>query len=147
MAKINASLADVKDDFLIEPGTYQFEVVDAPGYKFDGTPEDEDPDQYRIKSKIVGIVEGLDESALGRTFVDFVDVKMRTDGTPSQYGLIQLKRYATAILGEENIRGREVDTDELKGHRFIGQLYHDSYTPKGSTEQKTNNKLKAIVPA
>lgn len=147
MAKINASLADVSTEFIpAEPGVYIFEIQDVVESTKEGRVT------YQIKSKIMELISGVGEDSLNKVVTDFISIH-KADGSINQYGLITLKRYFEAVLGKENVeqRGDDLDTDELKGQRFKGQIEISSYFPKGVEEVEENrrykNEFKAILPA
>lgn len=136
MAKIRASLADVSTEFPIyEPGVYEFEIVDVTEQE-----KDDEVVGYRVKSKIM--TEG---EYYGKPMSDFISL-VKKNGDVNDIGLSQLRRYFELKLDKDEIdeRGDDLDTDELKGVRFRGQIVIDSYTPEGASEPRRNNKFKAI---
>ena len=154
MAKIGASLANVSTEFQdIMPETYRWQITDVTEHK-DKAENGEPTLQYRVKSKIISLANGGDTEEKGRVFVDFVDLNNRKDGSLNQFGLIQLKRYFVAVLGDDVVteRGDDLDTDELKGQFFDGELSIRQYESKkernadGTPVMKSQNVLKSIVP-
>jgi hypothetical protein len=145
MAKIAASLADVSTEFVpADPGVYRFEI-DKVEEK-----EKESRITYQINSKIVSVVSGTGEDSIGKTVVDFIAIHKK-DGSINQYGLVQLKRYFEAILGKENVeaRGDDLDTDELKGGFFVGEIGIESYKANAgqpNEEERFKNVFKTIQP-
>jgi hypothetical protein len=147
MARIQASLADVSTEFVPSaPGVYIFEINDVVEQTKDGKIT------YQIKSKIIEpFGDAGDADSVGKVVTDFISIHSK-DGSINQYGLITLKRYFEAVLGKDNVaeRGDDLDTDELKGQRFKGQIEIDSYYPKGVEETEENkrykNVFKAILP-
>lgn len=149
MARINASLADVSTEFVpAQPGVYIFEIGEVAESTKDGKIT------YQVKSKIVDLADSGsgDAESVGKPVTDFISIHKK-DGSINQYGLITLKRYFEAVLGKDNVeaRGDDLDTDELKGQRFKGQIEIDSYYPSGVEEIEENkrykNVFKAILPA
>lgn len=147
MARISASLADVSTEFVpAAPGLYIFEIADVVEQTKD------DKTTYQLKNKIVEVVDGSgDEDSLNKTVTDYVSIHKK-DGSINQYGLITLKRYFEAVLGKDNVeeRGDDLDTDELKGQRFKGQIEIESYYSTGAEQTEENKKykntFKAILP-
>lgn len=155
MAKIGASLANVSTDFQdIMPGVYRWQITDVTEHPGKAEQGGGATLQYRVKSKILGLAEGGDTDEKNRVFVDFIDLNNRKDGSSNQYGLVQLKRYFEAVLGADVVaeRGDDLDTDELKGQYFDGELAIRTYeskketNPDGTPVMKSQNVLKSIVP-
>lgn len=146
MARINASLSDVSTEFTpAAPGVYIFSITDVVEQQKDGKIT------YQVKTKIEENISGDDES-VNKTVTDFISIHKR-DGSINQYGLITLKRYFEAVLGKDNVeaRGDDLDTDELKGSRFKGQIKIDSYWPTGVDQtdeslKRYKNVFEAILP-
>jgi hypothetical protein len=145
MARIQASLSDVSTEFVpADPGVYVFEIEEVE------ESEKEGKITYKVKNRIKENVSGSDDS-LEKVVTDFISIHKK-DGSINQYGLITLKRYFEAVLGKENVeaRGDDLDTDELKGQRFKGQIEIDSYYSNGVEQTEENkrykNVFKAILP-
>lgn len=147
MAKIAASLADVSTEFVpSDPGVYIFEIDKI---------EEKDKEgriTYQVNSKILSVVSGTGDECIGKTVVDFISIHKK-DGSINQYGLVTLKRYFEAVLGKENVeaRGDDLDTDELKGGQFQGEIGIESYTPpqtdpNNPPEPRYKNVFKTIQP-
>jgi hypothetical protein len=137
MARIQASLADVSTEFVpADPGVYVFEIEDVEESEKEGKLT------YKVKNRIKENVSGSDDS-LEKVVTDFISIHKK-DGSINQYGLITLKRYFEAVLGKENVeaRGDDLDTDELKGQRFKGQIDIESYYPNGVEQTEANKKYK-----
>lgn len=152
MGKIKASLAEVSTEFkLLAPGSYELEiksVKEHPG-------EDGDPKAYSVLSKVVA--PGTDQH--DQTFSDYINLK-NSEGEIMDFALANLKKYFEVIYGIDEVSGPQVhgkrsggwtddqfDTDLLVGKRWKGHIIIDSYTKKGETEPRRNNKIKAMEAA
>lgn len=141
MPKVNANLAEISTSFEpVEPGVYEFlikdieiEELDAEGGKKKGKRQ-----VYIFKNKI----DQPDSEENGREIWDRIHIHKK-DGTINEFGLVQLKRYFEAVLGEGNADRDDLDTDEIKNGRFQAEVAIETYTKNG--EEIPTNRLKNIV--
>lgn len=155
MPKINApSMADVSTEFvLIEPGTKQFKILEAPVNTNGG--------RQNVAIKLEVQDPGDDH---GRTVKDTIHLHKK-NGEENPVGLAQLKRYFEAVLGQEQVAtmaSADYDTDMIVGGIVLGEVYieqfpkmkkvGDTYTDEQETDPKTgepifikSNKVKNIV--
>ena len=92
--------------------------------------EVEDPDHPNETSRKAKMFDGL--------------VMTKNDGSLNEISLRQLKRYMEAILGEDAANTDELDTDDLVGGKFLGEVKLTSYEKNG--EQIPKNEFRKILP-
>lgn len=137
MPKVRGSLADVSTEFQpVEPDTYVLELKECKEVV-----HDDDRVHYEVLSEIKGLYDGGAETPSdfdGRKIRDFIHIHTK-DGELNEYGLINLKRYAEATVGEERANDEDFDTDEMLNSQFVAEVYIDEY------QGRKNNKIKNIV--
>lgn len=148
MPKIKGSLADVSTDYqLIEPDTYEFKVDEI---EVEETKPSKDYPEGQLLYIVISKVDQPGEEAHGRKVYDRIYwYKKAKDGEPggeNEYSKIQLKRYFEAILGEERANEDDLDTDELKGGRFMAEVTIESWENKNTGKSGQSNRLKNISP-
>jgi len=146
MPKVGASLSDVSTTFVpVDPDMYHctFEKPEMT-MKNDRT-------TIVVEMKIVsGEETGAANS--GRTIRDRISMHLK-DGSPNEYGAVQLKRYVEAGIPDSedwsDTRWDDFDTDELTGCEALLAVTIEEYEeklPGGRKQMNKTNRIKRILP-
>lgn len=143
MAKVRASLKDVSTQYQpIEPATYEVEVVECTE-----TVKEDDRVYYTIKAEIKGVFEDGVSTASDydkRKITDFIHIHTR-DGEINEVGLIQLKRWAEATVGEDRANDDDFDTDEMIGQRCMADIIVTTIN-QGPRKGEPTNEIRLVHP-
>lgn len=139
MPRIKASLADVSTEFTpVEPGAYEAEITDVA----------ETTNEGRTHYDVTLTVKDPGDF-FGRKIRDRIYIHKK-DGDLNEYGLVQLKRYFEATVGEDRANADDADTDELLHQHAMIQVGIDGYEVEnkltGKTEKRQVNRVEAIAP-
>lgn len=132
--KINVRLDDVSTQFIpAPPGEYQCKVERVEDKSSNGRPA----------FQIMSVIDEPGNEEHGKPIFDYISLTTK-NGDDNKLGRAQLKGYVEAILGEDraNQVPLDLDTDELLGGRFLGDVIINSYEKDGKTLQ--GNKFRKI---
>lgn len=144
MGKIRGAMAEISTEFqVLPPAVYTLKidkVSEVKGKK--GTDQENDVVGYRVNTK----VEDPGDFN-GKTCSEYIHIASAESDDPNEIGLAQLKRYFEGAFGKPALKkwkDEDYDTDKLIGRVFRGQVAIESYTPKGASEPRQSNRIKAF---
>ena len=145
MPKVGASLKDVSTTFVpVDPDMYHV-TFQKPAMTTKN-------DRVTINVEMV-IVNGEETGAenAGRKITDRISMHKK-DGSPNEFGAIQLKRYIEAGIpdseGWDEQRWDDFDTDELTGREAMLAVTIEEYDedlPGGRTQTNKTNRIKRVL--
>ena len=146
-AILNTKPEDIEDPKILPPGEYRAVVSERP--TLDESAKKKTP-YVRFTYSILEALESVDPDA-----IEAIGGIRKKDGSPRTMGrddyyltedsLFRIKTLANSMWGEGNWENIAWVIENAQGQEVILTVAHRSYTPEGSTEEKTVAEIKQVV--